>query len=315
MQLSVKLQSIQGDVVKGSNKVLHCVKLHLGLFLKQPCYTVALLCIILVPSVNFSQIFLLHCCVALHCIPPEFIFLVALLHCYTCSSRAFISYVFVALLCCIVLRCTCSSRVFLSYPLAEISTSSSRVFLSWAFLTYLPAALLHCVALGFNSKMSLELHGCIALVPLGHFSHIFLLHCCVALHLGFNSKMSSAFHCCIALHCTCSFEAFLTYLLIALLCCIALHLGFKSKMSLELHGCVALCSTCSSRAFLTYLPIALLCCVALHLGFNLKMSLVLHCCVALRCTCSSRAFLTYLLVALLCCIALRCTWVLTLKCP
>ena len=99
----MKLQSIQGDVVERSNKVLHCVKLHLGLFLKQPCYTVALLCIILVPSVNFTQFFMLHCCIALHCIPPGFIFLVALLHCYTCSSRAFISYVL--LHCCVVLYC------------------------------------------------------------------------------------------------------------------------------------------------------------------------------------------------------------------
>ena len=206
----MKLQSIQGDVVEGSNKVLHCVKLHLGLFLKQPCYTVALLCITLVPSVNFSQFFLLHCCVALHCIPPGFIFLVALLHCYTCSSSAFISYVFVALLCCLVLCCV-----------ALVPQGYFSNILSWAFLTYLPVALLRCVALGFNSQMSLELHGCIAPVPLGHFSHIFLLHCYVALHLGFNSKMSLAFHCCIALRCTCSSKAFLTYLLVALLCCVA----------------------------------------------------------------------------------------------
>ena len=228
MQLSVKLQSIQGDVVERRNKVLHCVKLHLGLFLKQPCYTVALLCIILVPSVNFTQFFMLHCCVALHCIPPGFIFLVALLHCNTCSSRAFISYVFVALLCCLVLCCVAlvpqgyfSPILLLGYPLAPQGYFSN--ILSWAFLTYLPAALLHCVALGFNSKMLLELHGYIALVPLGHFSHIFLLHCSVALHLGFNSKMSLAFHCCIALCCTCSSKAFLTYLLVALLCCIALR--------------------------------------------------------------------------------------------
>ena len=124
MQLSVKLQSIQGDVVEGSNKVLHCVKLHLGLFLKQPCYIVALLYITLVPPVNFSQFFLLHCCVVLHCIPLWFIFLVAQLHCYTCSSRAFISYVFVALLCCLVLCCIAlvlqgyfSPILLLGYPL------------------------------------------------------------------------------------------------------------------------------------------------------------------------------------------------------
>ena len=203
----MKLQSIQGDVVEGSNKVLHCVKLHLGLFLKHPCYIVALFCITLVPPVNLSQFFLLHCCVALHCIPPEFIFLVALLHCYTCSSGAFISYVFVALLCCLVLCCVAlvpqgyfSPILLLEYPLVPQGYFSP--ILSWPFLTYLPIALLRCIALGFNSKMSLELHGCIALVPPGHFSHIFLLHCCVALHLGFNSKMSLAFHCCIALHCT-----------------------------------------------------------------------------------------------------------------
>ena len=124
------------------------------------------------------------------------------------------------LLCCVALHCTCSSR---------------------ALLTYLPVALLCCIALhlGFDSKMSLVLLCCVVLrctFPLGHFSHIFPLHCCVAshcvaLHLGFNFKMSLVLLCCVALHCTCSSRALLAYLPVALLCCVALHLGFNSKMS------------------------------------------------------------------------------------
>ena len=86
--------------------------------------------------------------------------------------------------------------------------------------------MLRCIALhlGANYKMSLDVAWlrCVAFVPIGHFSHIFPLHCYVALYLGFNLKMSLVLHCYIVLCWTCSSRAFLTYLPVALLCCIAL---------------------------------------------------------------------------------------------
>ena len=63
--------------------------------------------------------------------------------------------------------------------------------------------MLRCIALQLaaNYKMSLDVAWlrCVAFVPIGHFSHIFPLHCYVALYLGFNLRMSLVLHCYIVL--------------------------------------------------------------------------------------------------------------------